>query len=82
MGIYEEFRRLGYSEEESRKLEKDSKINSSDMCDLSLSYSLEEIEEILKEQGITIKSPDGSMKDFYSVINDVATKYSSLKYNS
>lgn len=82
MGIYEEFRRLGYSEEESRKLEKDSKINSSDMCDLSPSYSLEEIEEILKEQGITIKNPDGSMKDFYSVINDVATKYSSLKYNS
>ena len=82
MGIYEEFRRLGYSEEESRKLEKDSKINSSHMCDLSPSYSLEEIEEILKEQGITIKNPDGSMKDFYSVINDVATKYSSLKYNS
>ena len=75
MDVYEEFRCLGYSEQESRELENDSKINSGDMCDLSPSDSLEEIEEILKEQGITIKNPDGSMKDFYSVINDIATKY-------
>lgn len=80
MGIYEEFRRLGYSEQDSRKLENDSKINSGDMCDLSPPYSLEEIEEILKKQRIKIKNPDGSMKDFYSVINDIATKYN--KYNS
>ena len=77
MEIYEEFMRLGYSEEESRKFEKDSKINSGDICDLSPPYSLEEIKEILKEQGVTIKNPEGSMKDFYSVINDVATKYNS-----
>lgn len=75
MWIYEEFRRLGYSEEESRQLEKDSKINSGDIGALLTSdYAQKEIEEAMKKQGITIRNPDGSIRDFCSVIDGIAAK--------